>query len=822
MRKKIKKNYIKVRKYSFRSIYSYFKYKNLLTNIENKEKVLNLLLKYDAILQREATNSEAISNIVNIFIKLNKIKIAKKILKKYSNSLEKKLNIALNAKIYTSLGEYQKAITLWKLLFNKELEVESYRATFHLANIYLNLKDYQSFLIYVNYSKIFYPKTFYYEQLMSRYYYSIGEWDLSIRYSEILIQKRVFLISSLERLIKSYLNKNEPEKALQILKSIKEFTTVPRIKFYLMGRCFYSQYNYSNAIKYFRKALGVDSMFKEGIIWLAKAYYANKEFEKSKKLYNMHKGINDIKFLGTLAEASGQLLVAESVYINNSSKLVDFYINYRYWGKAYRVIREQMKKNNVNILMREKRDMIEKISDEVKYNISDKYEKNENIDNFLSTEYIIEELVHRINKMYRNNRPSSQLKKIALVLGSLGPGGAERQCSILYNELQRTINTENLKEVRLYVTNLSRTPRDSFYIKDINNTKFVIEYFNRNEIIDPFSLIELKEYASLIQYIQPISRQQSIIHLILHLSKFRPDIVHGWLDETIINSFIAASILNISGSVGRWGSMPPGYGRMHTEVQSHNVKYLHSAYKSISKLKNIQFTANSSITGYAYADWIGIDRSSINIIHNGLNFNSLVVTKDSNTLKYEYNIPNDAKIIGSVNRISEEKQPFLWVDIAKEVIESYDKSIYFILVGDGPLFEHVQKYIYSLNMSEKIILCGNQDDVANWYNIMDIFILTSKVEGLSNSMLEAQYLGVPVIVPDVGGLKEGLIPNDTGVLLHSKPNAEEFSMAITQLLKKSWKEKEKKHNRQFIIEQFSPNQMLRNTLKTYNKVLRTH
>ena len=77
-----------------------------------------------------------------------------------------------------------------------------------------------------------------------------------------------------------------------------------------------------------------------------------------------------------------------------------------------------------------------------------------------------------------------------------------------------------------------------------------------------------------------------------------------------------------------------------------------------------------------------------------------------------------------------------------------------------------------MGISGRVHLVGQSTDVASWLKRMDLFFLTSRVEGLPNVLIEAQGFGVPVISTDAGGSRETFIHGVTGSLLTTESKDE--------------------------------------------------
>jgi glycosyltransferase involved in cell wall biosynthesis len=84
------------------------------------------------------------------------------------------------------------------------------------------------------------------------------------------------------------------------------------------------------------------------------------------------------------------------------------------------------------------------------------------------------------------------------------------------------------------------------------------------------------------------------------------------------------------------------------------------------------------------------------------------------------------------------------------------------IVGDGIERTSLEKLAADLQISDQVTFFGQQLDVAPYFSAADVFIMSSKSEGLPLSLLQAISLGVPVIVPDVGGMPEVVRLTDAG------------------------------------------------------------
>ena len=82
---------------------------------------------------------------------------------------------------------------------------------------------------------------------------------------------------------------------------------------------------------------------------------------------------------------------------------------------------------------------------------------------------------------------------------------------------------------------------------------------------------------------------------------------------------------------------------------------------------------------------------------------------------------------------------------------SYRQRCNLVLVGDGPCRQDLEKLATELNISDKVLFTGNRSDIPELMQRLDVFVLPSLAEGISNTILEAMASGTPVIATAVGG-----------------------------------------------------------------------
>jgi glycosyltransferase involved in cell wall biosynthesis len=109
--------------------------------------------------------------------------------------------------------------------------------------------------------------------------------------------------------------------------------------------------------------------------------------------------------------------------------------------------------------------------------------------------------------------------------------------------------------------------------------------------------------------------------------------------------------------------------------------------------------------------------------------------------------------------------PVKRIDVFVRVLQSLeDTAIRAVVVGDGPSAGELRQLARDCGVAERLDFVGWQGDVQSWLRKSRIFVLTSESEGLSQAMVQAMLCGLPVVVTDVGDLKDLVVHGRNGFL----------------------------------------------------------
>jgi glycosyltransferase involved in cell wall biosynthesis len=146
----------------------------------------------------------------------------------------------------------------------------------------------------------------------------------------------------------------------------------------------------------------------------------------------------------------------------------------------------------------------------------------------------------------------------------------------------------------------------------------------------------------------------------------------------------------------------------------------------------------------------------------------------------EFSLPADCRIIGTVARLDAVKDQIGMLK-AFELIGDRLGDCRLIMVGDGPMRDDLEEYINGHGLQQRVIITGPRNDVPDFLNLFDLFVLSSLSEGTSISLLEAMASGLPAVVTNVGG-NPAIVEHNTDGLVVEPSDPAALAEAIVKIL----------------------------------------
>jgi len=178
----------------------------------------------------------------------------------------------------------------------------------------------------------------------------------------------------------------------------------------------------------------------------------------------------------------------------------------------------------------------------------------------------------------------------------------------------------------------------------------------------------------------------------------------------------------------------------------------------------------------------GMDADRIGVIPNGADTDRFTPGPRTRALRTALGIDDDGIVIGNVARLDPVKNHELLLDgFALLLRRMPDARL--VIVGEGVLRDTLARRIAALGLDSHVHLVGSVADITQVYGDFDLFVLSSRGEGTSMSVLEAMSSGVCVVATAVGGTPDVLEHGRCGQLVHSDPT--DLADAIEALLRDS-------------------------------------
>jgi glycosyltransferase involved in cell wall biosynthesis len=158
-----------------------------------------------------------------------------------------------------------------------------------------------------------------------------------------------------------------------------------------------------------------------------------------------------------------------------------------------------------------------------------------------------------------------------------------------------------------------------------------------------------------------------------------------------------------------------------------------------------------------------VDERRLVVIPNGIELGRFHPEPTARVrIRGELGIPDDAWVIGTVGRIATEKNHALLVRAMSPLL---GPTIRLVIAGDGPLLPELRALTASLGSATYVHLLGVRRDVPDILNALDVFAMSSNIEGLPLVLLEAMATGLPVVSTRTGGIPNVVVEGDTGFLV---------------------------------------------------------
>jgi len=403
--------------------------------------------------------------------------------------------------------------------------------------------------------------------------------------------------------------------------------------------------------------------------------------------------------------------------------------------------------------------------------------------------------------------------RIIMACPTLVAGGAERQIVNTVLGLCRGGDAD----VTVLVSHLFSPPGNDFFFEQLVTAGAdVQEVQGPMSNLDAWDRHESQPVARLTQQLRPLLHRfppeiaQEVANLYITFRELRPAVVHAWLDHSCVCAGLAALMAGVPRVLLSGRNVSPVHFPYILQP------FMRPAYRAMATRPETVYVNNSHGGAADYGAWLGLEGARFQIIYNGLDSDGVTRAAPDRIAEFRqrYGIPEQARLVGGMFRLSAEKRPALWVDTLIRLTSERD-DIRGLLFGAGPLQSDLEAKLAQAGLGDRVRLVPPTKESILALSAFDVLLLASRWEGTPNVVIEAQAVGTPAVVCGGGGAREALLHGVTGLFVE-QPNTTALAAALLSLLDDpGLRRRFGSAGPAFVAERFGLERMVSATLETY-------
>ncbi|MBI1947854.1 MAG: glycosyltransferase [Deltaproteobacteria bacterium] len=251
----------------------------------------------------------------------------------------------------------------------------------------------------------------------------------------------------------------------------------------------------------------------------------------------------------------------------------------------------------------------------------------------------------------------------------------------------------------------------------------------------------------------------------VHLRRARPGTLQAFLDEPNVAAGVGAVLAGVPRVVLSGRSLAPTHFDVYRPWQR-------PGYRWLLRQPGVVLANNSNAGARSYAEWLGISPSDVVVIPNGSRPLPAVDPARSAALRARVARGAHDRLVGTIARLGDGKDPDVFVAVAAEVVRRVP-GVRFVWFGGGPR--------PARRAARHVVFAGPTTKREEALGALDVFLLTSRAEGLPNVLIEAAQTGLPIVTTDAGGAREAVEPG-VNALVCPVGAVEELTGAVVRAL----------------------------------------
>ena len=171
---------------------------------------------------------------------------------------------------------------------------------------------------------------------------------------------------------------------------------------------------------------------------------------------------------------------------------------------------------------------------------------------------------------------------------------------------------------------------------------------------------------------------------------------------------------------------------------------LKNILKPFSKMFATDFMANGEACGRWQFGDKAFNEGKVLVFKTVINTDANKYDEElRNITRKKYGIEENI-VVGHIGRLTEQKNTLFIIDVFNALVKKEPKAM-LLIIGDGNLKEDMLRRIDEYGIKDKVLYLGRREDIAQFYDAMDVFLLPSLYEGLPVVGIEAQAYGLPIV-----------------------------------------------------------------------------
>lgn len=265
----------------------------------------------------------------------------------------------------------------------------------------------------------------------------------------------------------------------------------------------------------------------------------------------------------------------------------------------------------------------------------------------------------------------------------------------------------------------------------------------------------------------------------------------------------------------------PQLWSIHEIIVSPNIMFKFTS-RTIAKNSAITITDSQAVKDHLLKSGY-FKNDAIKVIYNGVDADRFKPDNDSSYLRKEWNIPEDAMVVGMMGRVNNWKGQKDFLKAANILLAEHS-SMYAVLVGaafageewrEKELADEISKSPYK----DRIVNVGYRTDSEGIYNLYDVFVLPStNPDPLPTVVLEAMATGKPIVGYRHGGVCEMVKEGYNGLLAEVRNPTDLAKKIDTLLFDDKLRKKMGSHSRKRLLENFSIESYIKNYSDEYDRL----